>query len=161
MKIAHIASAIIRKNDCILMIKQPDKDGLYWFIPGGIIEAGELVNDAIIREVREETGVSVETVGKLAYVTQVYNLQESRHSIAFIVEIKSWSGRLQPNDPDKLIHDVAFVPIDEAIERLNRVIWTPMREPLQAYLRKEITSGAVWQYRQNSFREFELVSCLK
>lgn len=161
MKTTHIASAIIRKDDNILMIQQPDKDGLYWYIPGGMLEAGELVNDAIIREVREETGLNVEAVGKLAFVTQIYNLHETRHSIAFIVEIEAWSGSLQANDPDELIHDVAFVEIKEATERLKRTIWTPMREPLQAYLRKEIASGTVWQYRQNSFRKFELIACLK
>jgi 8-oxo-dGTP diphosphatase len=161
MKTTHIASAIIRKDNHILMVQQADEDGFYWFIAGGVIETGELLNDAIIREVQEEAGLTVNEVGKLAYVTQTYNPQEAHHSIAFVVEIDSWSGSLQINDPDNLIHNLAFVPISEAIERLNRAIWRPMREPLQAYLQGKAVSGAVWQYRQESFREFELISCLK
>lgn len=160
METHHIASAIIRKDEQILMVQQPDDDGLYWFIPGGVMESGESINDALIREVREETGLKVDKIGKLAYVTQINNAILPVRSIAFIVEIEAWSGILAPDDPDDLTYDVAFVPIPEAINRLDRAIWTPMREPLQAYLRQEKASGKVWQYHQHSFREFELLTCI-
>lgn len=126
----------------------------------GVIETGELLNDALIREVKEETGLSVDKVGKLAYMTQVYKPRTQATTLAFIVEIEAWEGILQIDDPDNLTHDVAFVPISEAIERLNRAIWLPMREPLQAYLRQDVSSGKVWQYRQDSFREFKLLGCI-
>jgi 8-oxo-dGTP diphosphatase len=61
------ATAIIEfPPDMILLIKRdtvPFKG--YWALPGGRAEAGETVEQAIVREVKEETGLEVEIVRKI------------------------------------------------------------------------------------------------
>ncbi len=60
--------AIIVKEDKILLIKrayEPNK-GL-WSIPGGLVRLGESLEEALKREVKEETGVSIE-VKDVAFV---------------------------------------------------------------------------------------------
>ncbi|HXM41897.1 MAG TPA: NUDIX hydrolase [Bryobacteraceae bacterium] len=53
--------ALIFKRDKILLVergKEPLKG--YWSLPGGVLEIGETLEQGIIREVREETGLEIQ-----------------------------------------------------------------------------------------------------
>jgi 8-oxo-dGTP diphosphatase len=58
---------VVVDADLVLMIRRgPDgPDSGYWAPPGGGIEPGERQEDAVVREVREETGVTVRPIGKI------------------------------------------------------------------------------------------------
>jgi 8-oxo-dGTP diphosphatase len=63
--------AIVIHDDSLLMVRrghEPNK-GL-WTVPGGRVEAGEYLSDALRREVREETGIDIE-VGDLLGILEV------------------------------------------------------------------------------------------
>ena len=53
--------SIIIENDRVVLVKRahPPIQG-QWSIPGGVLEVGEMVREAAIREAREETGLIVE-----------------------------------------------------------------------------------------------------
>jgi len=56
--------ALILNRDRILMAqrgKEPLKG--WWSLPGGLVETGELLETAVLREVREETGLEIRAAG--------------------------------------------------------------------------------------------------
>lgn len=61
------AKAIIRnQNDDILILQQSDEANItnagLWGLPGGIVEPHETVQQAVIREVKEETGLDAQVI---------------------------------------------------------------------------------------------------
>jgi len=53
--------AVVKKGSSIVLVKRTHEPGKgFWSIPGGLVELGEPVKDAVKREVREETGLEVE-----------------------------------------------------------------------------------------------------
>lgn len=63
--------AIAVRDGCLLMVRRARDPGRgLWSLPGGRVERGELLEEAVAREVREETGVEV-TVGALAGIFEV------------------------------------------------------------------------------------------
>jgi mutator protein MutT len=60
--------AVIVESDKVVLIRRGREPLLgQWSIPGGVVEAGETLRAAVIREAREETGLEIE-VGKLLEV---------------------------------------------------------------------------------------------
>ncbi len=71
MKTRLIVCAVIRKNDRTLLGKKPKGKGPYpdtWHIPGGGIDIGdETCEDAVIREIKEEIGITVKNLVKISW----------------------------------------------------------------------------------------------
>src|SRR5689334_14488997 len=60
MKVRRAGALIIRDGK-ILLIHRKKKGDEYWVLVGGGVEIGETVEQALVREVREETGLEVKT----------------------------------------------------------------------------------------------------
>ena len=56
--VVRVCAAIIRDGS-ILMVHHRHADREYWTLPGGGVESGEAPEGAVVREVREETGLIV------------------------------------------------------------------------------------------------------
>lgn len=70
----HVAVAVIRHNDRILIARRADHvhQGGLWEFPGGKVEHGESVFNALVRECREELGIVVIKAEPLITVTHNY-----------------------------------------------------------------------------------------
>ena len=63
--------AIVVRDDKLLMVRRAQDPGRgLWSLPGGRVEVGEYLADAVRREVKEETGLDV-TVGDLVGIFEV------------------------------------------------------------------------------------------
>jgi ADP-ribose pyrophosphatase YjhB (NUDIX family) len=96
-------SAVIFDGRGRLLLQQRS-DGGQWGLPGGSVEIGESVHDAVIREVREETGLQV-TVLRLVGVYSDPALQVVRypdgnvwHYVSVCFECAVRSGELTTCD---------------------------------------------------------------
>lgn len=64
------AMAFIQKENTLLLVKRhpnhPNGDGGIWEMPGGHIEAGETFEEGLLREVKEESNLTVRIVAPLS-----------------------------------------------------------------------------------------------
>jgi ADP-ribose pyrophosphatase YjhB (NUDIX family) len=73
-----------------------------WGLPGGAIEAGERLTDAIVREVKEESGLDVEVVRLIGaysepeYTTTRYPDGNIVHYVSLTLECRVTGGQLRP-----------------------------------------------------------------
>ncbi|MGF1637498.1 MAG: NUDIX hydrolase [Cyclobacteriaceae bacterium] len=85
------AAAIIVENDCVLFVKNEVDD--YYYSIGGAVHIGERAEDAVIREVFEETGVTYQ-IEKLAFIHENFFIGAGTlggykcHEIAFYFLMK-------------------------------------------------------------------------
>lgn len=64
--------AIVLDEDRVLLVKRGRPPALgKWSIPGGLVRLGEPVEDALLREVREECGLAVQLKGLVGVVDRI------------------------------------------------------------------------------------------
>src|SRR5579863_120398 len=78
--------AIIIEKDRVLLVKRahPPIQG-QWSIPGGVLEVGEMVRGAAIREAREETGLIVEPGELLGVFDRILRDAEKRVQYHYVL----------------------------------------------------------------------------
>src|SRR5579871_5153916 len=142
-----VALAILRHENKIVLVRQlVSADGTSaWVIPGGLVEAGELIIEALIREAREEAGVQIETISHIACLSQIDRPAHSAQTVVYIFEVGKWRGEINCQDPDGEVLEAALVPLPEGIERIRgNGGWPGIQAPLLAYLQHEQKPGAIW-----------------
>lgn len=109
------AGACIRdEQGRILLLRR--SDGM-WSVPGGGLDPGERLDQAVVREVREETGLEVEPTALIGvysdpeYTFSYPNGHQVQPIIAFF-ECRVVGGALQP-DLDEILEARYFGPEDE------------------------------------------------
>jgi 8-oxo-dGTP diphosphatase len=148
----HLAvAAVVRRTGTLLMVCQRMADGpeVGWTLPGGACEDGELFTEALARELGEETGLSLRDAS-LGYLVQLHRLGDGELWTVAVLEATVEDGLLAPSDPAFEVLEAAFVPLPEAIDRLDSLRHRVIGEPAAGYLRNHGRGPMLWQYRESA-----------
>ena len=86
--ILAVSAAIFRdfRDERVLIVRRarPPAHGLYT-LPGGVVELGETLQQAVVREIREETGLAIEPVVLAGYREAIARDSEGRIERHFVI----------------------------------------------------------------------------
>ena len=103
--------AIVARDGKVLLVRHSYLPG--WYLPGGGVERGETVVDAVIHELRDEANITVEGLPKLFAIYSNEDDHRGDHVALFFVEAWRQDGDFQPTME---ILEAAFFPLDSLPE---------------------------------------------
>lgn len=107
------AAACILDGDRLLLVVHEKKGRRYHLLPGGGVEMGETIAQAVEREVREETGLEV-VCGPLVLLCEAIGDDDDglRHVVQVVHAARVVRGTLRPGCDGRLV-DCAWVALDD------------------------------------------------
>ena len=96
------------KGNVLVQNKKGDRAWHGWNFPGGHVEQGEFVTPSVLREIREETGLTIENP-KLCGIKEFQKEQDGKRFIVFLYVASRFSGELRSSDEG----DVFWYPLSE------------------------------------------------
>jgi ADP-ribose pyrophosphatase YjhB (NUDIX family) len=96
-----VGALILRRGRIVLVERGREPLRGYWSLPGGVVEAGERLEEAIRREVREETGLDVEPLGVFEVFERISRDSRGRpeyHYVLIDYLCRLRGGKLKPAD---------------------------------------------------------------
>lgn len=105
------AAGILVKDEKILLVRHEKNGKSYWLLPGGGVDFGESVAEALIREFKEEVGLDIR-VGPMVMVHDSIPPNKHRQvlNIYFMVSAEKFDLKVTP---DAVLRDAAFYPLAE------------------------------------------------
>jgi mutator protein MutT len=105
------AAGILVKNDQILLVRHEKKGKSYWLLPGGGVDFGETVEEALVREFKEEVGLTVQ-VGKMVLVHDSVPPDHHRQVLNLYFIVSTTDTEIKVTK-DAVLQDAAFYPLSE------------------------------------------------
>jgi len=108
--------AVIVQDNRVLLIRRGQAPLLgEWSLPGGVLECGETLQEATIREAREETGLIVETSELLGVYERVIRSEDGRvryHYVLIDFLCRAVAGNLKAGSDAADVHWFAREELD-------------------------------------------------
>lgn len=108
----RVCGLLVEEGKLLLVeLKSPLTNNWVWMPPGGGVEFGETLEEALKREFQEETGISI-SVGERVHINEI--VEPPIHAIEFYFRVSRKGGQLTlGNDPEEnesgqILRDIRF-----------------------------------------------------
>ncbi len=139
----RVAGIVIQENS-ILLIQHIKNEKKYWLVPGGGVDWGESLEEALIREYKEETNLDIE-VKDFLFFSETISPDKNKHviNLYFLVKIKNDSETMKIGNETNL-SDLKYVSKEEI---QNIKLYPNIKEQLMKILNNEKMTpylGLLW-----------------
>jgi 8-oxo-dGTP diphosphatase len=133
--VVGVAAAARTKDGRWLLIQRGDTG--QWALPGGTLEWGESLRDAITRELYEEAGVRVESLGAVSGVYSRSDRDVRFHAVTVVVHVVVTEPAVAPVNPVEIL-DVRLFTDDALPSEIGMGMGDMIRHARE-------TSGVYWE----------------
>jgi 8-oxo-dGTP diphosphatase len=102
---------IIVKDNALLLVRHVKGDRTYWLLPGGGVDYGETLGEALLREIKEETNLDAE-LGELVMANDSIPPDGHRHVVNLYFTARVTGGEMRMGG-DWNLAELRFVPFEE------------------------------------------------
>jgi 8-oxo-dGTP diphosphatase len=143
---------ILDRDQRILMVRQHHQERYVWTVPGGAIEPGETSLDAAVREVKEETGLTVAIDRMIWHVEQLVPGKEPRFVNIFLATALGGSIGVgtdpERSDGGQVIEEVCYMSREELV-RADGLYPDYLKDELWEILEKEKSCHNPFKIRED------------
>lgn len=111
--IAGVAAVVFSEDRVLLTLRGNEPSRGRWGLPGGVVELGERVEDAVVRETEEETGIRIKPKRLLTVFDSIVRDDEGGIRYHYVLSeylCEAVDGTLRPSS-DAI--DVRWVPLED------------------------------------------------
>ncbi|HPS57192.1 MAG TPA: NUDIX hydrolase [Spirochaetota bacterium] len=135
---------ILIDQDKLLLIAHRKNNEIYWLLPGGGVDYGESLKEALCREFHEELNVSID-VDEISMVSDSIDPEGNRHVVNLCFACRYESGEFRLGDDERL-YDFRFFTENEI---KDITIYPPINDDLVSIMREGFSRsryiGKLWK----------------
>ncbi len=144
---------VIKNNDILLIHRKNEKE--YYVFPGGGVEENETIEQAVIRELWEETSINVE-IKKLLYIHHILDDKNDSDQYFYLCEYLSGIPKLGDFNELKNMKsgNNFYEPLWFPIQKLSKILLYPLE--IRDWLIEDFKNGFSDKTKEATFKISEL-----
>jgi 8-oxo-dGTP diphosphatase len=95
-----VGGVVLRDDKVLLLLRKKEPEAGTWSLPGGRVEFMERLEDTVVRELREELGITVEVESLVCVINHIVP-DENAHWVSPVYRVRVISGVPQNLEPEK------------------------------------------------------------